>query len=324
MADEITYLEGRRSLPQPWPQAGPQRVGEVGRFWRWRAIFNGRRDGSRRIGPEITGSNLDAASAPIATNEQDFYANTDPLCSFPPFISRVLKIAAEKAEEEGQDFIKQNEIYKRKIIVTTEINTECTRRIEKLESELSDLRSSSPSPLFDAGTERQRGAQSASLLHTSNSDGFEIIPREDLVLVFSERAGNRAEREAHRANLQQKNAHEQLVAVKADALAGQWENLHQSKKTQARAVVAQREWYQYSITRYEDIVSWAQALMALYWTSNARVRRSLWRRIAQFFFRRWVKRPFVSDPIKIFPRLEKPHWVKDYDAEKNNLSGLRG
>ena len=311
-------------MPDPapaWPNPGPRWIPYPNRFWRWRAVLNGWRDGHRGIGQIVEPSSqipdgIDAnrADTTLAQTPESAEVYHGPANTYevPPFVSRFLQVAAWKVNLLGQEFSAANKLYERARKVEAERLHECAERISRGIGELDLVRTSEPHDLIDVDHERERAVSSVGLHRAAGVEDLEPVNIEDLLPVFQNRAGARAAASAAAANRGRVQEHQDRVA-KAEATVETWrDNRHAAAQEYVQTCAEQAEWYNYMRTRFDSLAGFTRMIIDLYWSANRRSRRCLWRRIAQVLFGRWARRPFVSDPVTVSPAIETPDWVRDY------------
>ena len=311
-------------MPDPapqWPRPGPRWIPYPNRFWRWRAVLNGWRDGHRGIGLTVEPAHLTptapeatVADAAPAQNEESTEVYHGPANAYevPPFVSRFLQVAAWKVNLLGQDFSEANKLYERARKVEAERLHECAKRIDRGIAELHRVRVDAPHDLIDVDKERQRAVSSVAVHPATGVEDLELVKVEELLPVFQGRAGARAAASAASANQRRVQEHEQTVA-NADAAVETWrDNRHAAAQEYVETCAEQAEWYSYMRARFDSLAGFTRMIIDLYWSANRRSRRCLWRRLAQALFGRWAKGPFVTDPVTVSPEIETPQWVKDY------------
>ena len=131
-----------------WPSPGPRWIPYPNRFWRWRAVLNGWRDGHRGIGQTIEPAKRGAipsdppvpVPAPTGPTAGAMYTGEINTYETPPFISRFLQVGAWKVNLVGQQFAEGNKIYERSRQVEGERLHECAERIKRAEAALELVR----------------------------------------------------------------------------------------------------------------------------------------------------------------------------------------
>ncbi len=311
-------------MPDPapeWPNPGPRWIPYPNRFWRWRAVFNGWRDGHRGIGLTVepahrtpAGPDTTEADAALAQNPESAEVYQGPANTYevPPFVSRFLQVAAWKVNLVGQEFSAANKLYERARKVEAERLHECAERIDRAIAELDRVRGDAPHDLIDVDTERERASSSVAVHPAAGVEDLELVKVEELLPVFQGRAGARAAASAASANQRRIQQHEEKI-TNADTAVETWrDNRHAAAQEYVETCAEQAEWYSYMRARFESLAGFTRMIIDLYWSANRRSRRCLWRRLAQVLFGRWARRPFVTDPVTVSPAIEAPQWVTDY------------
>lgn len=303
-----------------WPKPGPRWIPYPNRFWRWRAVFNGWRDGHRGIGRSLPSpddsvlATRSEALGPSSAYPAQMYSGDINTYETPPFLSRFLQVGGWKVNLVGQQFASANKIYERSRQVEAERIHECAERIKRAEAALLQVQSSPPKEedLVNIDAVRQRAADALQVHAAAAVEDLEEVNLDDLTPVLKSRAGIRAASAAEAANQQVLRRHEQAVSNAEAELTNWRDNRHAAAQEYVETCAEQAQWYVYMRSRYEALASFTRMIIDLYWAANRRARRTLWRRVAQALFGRWARKPFLSDPATVSPPVESPTWVTEY------------